>query len=225
MFKVIDLTFTMRDHWRWPVKLTAIPARDRHYFLRWYMYFMIHCFTQVDAPLHYLEDGDSIEKVPLDRFMGEAAIVNLSHLGESTGVTAAELEKHGQPTRVLSAIEVKAICEPFIRRKCLNHLSHGRVAILAGGTGNPFVSTDTCAALRAAELDVDIIIKATKVDGVYDADPHLNPNAKRFETISYLEALNLGLAVMDSTALSLCMENQMPIVVLNLWQDVIITQH
>ena len=99
MWKVVDLTFTIRDHWRWPVKLTAMPAKDRNFFLRWFMYLKVHCFTQVDAPLHFLPDGLSIEKVPLEKLMGEAAIVNLSHLGENTGVSAAELEKHGQHIR------------------------------------------------------------------------------------------------------------------------------
>lgn len=99
MWKTVDLTLNIRDHWRWPVKITAIPAHDRDFFLRWYMHFKVHCFTHVDAPLHFLPDGLSIEKVPLEKFMGEAAIVNLSHLGENDGVSAAELEKHGQHIR------------------------------------------------------------------------------------------------------------------------------
>ncbi len=146
-----------------------------------------------------------------------ATVINAAALQET-------LEKHGQPTRVLSAIEVKAICEPFIRRKCLNHLSHGRVTILAGGTGNPFFSTDTCAALRAAELDADLIIKATKVDGVYTADPNKDPNAKMIENITYNEVLQQSLKVIDPAAISLCSENDIPIIVLNIFKEGNITK-
>ncbi len=134
------------------------------------------------------------------------------------------LEKLGQPTRVLSAIEVSAICEPFIRRRAIRHLEKGRVTILAGGTGNPFFSTDTCAALRAAEIGADLMIKATKVDGVYTDDPVKNPDAKLIKHISYQEVLSQNLKVMDPAAVSLCRENRIPIVVLNIFKDGNITR-
>jgi uridylate kinase len=140
-----------------------------------------------------------------------ATVINACALQET-------LEKLGQPTRVLSAIEVSAICEPFIRRKAIKHLEGGRVVILAGGTGNPFFSTDTCAALRASELDANLIIKATKVDGVYDDDPNKNQNAKLFDKISYRDVLSRNLRVMDQSAISLCSENNIPIIVLNIFQ-------
>jgi uridylate kinase len=122
-------------------------------------------------------------------------------------------------TRVQSAIEMHSVAEPYIRRRAIRHLEKGRVVILGGGTGNPYFTTDTAAALRATELKCDVLIKATKVDGVYDSDPKKNPNARRFERITYMEALNQRLEVMDSTALSLCMDNKMPILVLNLWDE------
>jgi uridylate kinase len=128
------------------------------------------------------------------------------------------LEKLGQPTRVLSAIEVAAMCEPFIRRRALRHLELGRVAILAGGTGNPFFTTDTCAALRAAELDADLLIKATKVEGVYSDDPQKNPDAQLFEKLSYDDLINKNLRIMDHSAISLCRENNIPIIVLNIFK-------
>jgi uridylate kinase len=128
------------------------------------------------------------------------------------------LEKLGQPTRVLSAIEVAAMCEPFIRRRAIRHLEQGRIAILAGGTGNPFFTTDTCAALRASELDADLLVKATKVDGVYSDDPKKNPNAQLFEKLSYDEVLSRNLRIMDHAAISLCRENNIPIVVLNIFE-------
>jgi len=140
-----------------------------------------------------------------------ATIINACALQET-------LEKLGQPTRVLSAIEVAAICEPFIRRRAIHHLELGRVAILAGGTGNPFFTTDTCAALRASELDADLLIKATKVEGVYDADPQKNPKAHLFEAISYDDVLQKNLRVMDASAISLCRDNHIPIIVLNIFE-------
>lgn len=140
-----------------------------------------------------------------------ATIINACALQET-------LEKFGQPTRVLSAIEVAAMCEPFIRRRAIRHLERGRVAILAGGTGNPFFTTDTCAALRASELDADLLIKATKVDGVYSADPKKDPKAKLFEKLSYDEVLSKNLRVMDHAAISLCRDNKIPIVVLNIFE-------
>src|SRR5687767_11813332 len=126
------------------------------------------------------------------------------------------LEHHGVPTRVDWAIEMRAVAEPFIRRRAVRHLEKGRVVIFAAGTGNPFFSTDTAAALRAMEMKADVILKATKVDGIYDADPMLHPDASRFERISYLQVLEQRLKVMDSTAISLCMDNRLPIVVFNL---------
>lgn len=127
------------------------------------------------------------------------------------------LERAGVFTRVMSAIEMRAVAEPYIRRRAIRHLEKGRVVIFGAGTGNPFFSTDTAAALRAAEIDADVVIKATKVDGVYDADPQTHPAAKKFSRLSYIEVLNRRLEVMDSTAVSLCMENNLPILVVNLW--------
>lgn len=129
------------------------------------------------------------------------------------------LERTGVYTRVMSAIEMRAIAEPYIRRRAIRHLEKGRVVIFGAGTGNPFFSTDTAAALRASEIDAELVIKATKVDGVYDADPKKNSDAKKFDTLSYIEVLNRRLEVMDSTAITHCMENKMPIMVLNLWDS------
>lgn len=129
------------------------------------------------------------------------------------------LERQGVYTRVLSAIEMRAIAEPYIRRRAVRHLEKRRVVIFGAGTGNPFFSTDTAAALRATEIDAQVVIKATKVDGVYDSDPKKNPDAKKFDQLSYIEVLNRRLEVMDSTAITLCMENNMPILVLNLWDS------
>jgi len=128
------------------------------------------------------------------------------------------LEKIGVPTRVQSAITMSQVAEPFIRRRAVRHLEKGRVVIFGGGTGNPYFSTDTAAALRANEIGAEVILKATKVDGIYDRDPKKNPKAKRFTQISYLEALQKQLKVMDSTAFSLCMDNKMPIVVFDLFK-------
>ncbi len=129
------------------------------------------------------------------------------------------LERQGIITRVQSAIEMRAIAEPYIRRRAIRHLEKGRVIILSAGTGNPFFSTDTAAALRAMEIGAELVIKATKVDGIYDSDPKTNPNAKRFTRLSYIEVLNRQLKVMDGTAVSLCMEHNLPIMVLNLWDE------
>ncbi len=134
------------------------------------------------------------------------------------------LEAKGQSTRVLSAIEVAAMCEPFIRRRAIRHLERGRVAILAAGTGNPFFTTDTCAALRASELDADLLIKATKVDGVYTADPKRDPGARLFDTLSYDDVIHKDLKVMDHAAITLCKENNVPIIVLNIFQEGNITR-
>ena len=129
------------------------------------------------------------------------------------------LESRGVYTRVMSAITVNEICEPYIRRRAMRHLEKGRVVIFAGGTGNPYFTTDTAAALRAAEIQADVILKATKVDGVYDRDPALHDDAVLFDSVTYLEVLQRGLKVMDSTAVSLCMDNDIPIVVFNLSQE------
>lgn len=130
---------------------------------------------------------------------------------------ADALDRIGIDTRVQTAIEMRAIAEPYIRKRAIRHLEKGRVVILGAGTGNPYFTTDTAAALRSTEINADLLVKATKVDGVYDDDPKTNPEAKKFDKISYMEAINLGLKVMDGTALTLCMDNQMPIVVLDLW--------
>jgi uridylate kinase len=127
------------------------------------------------------------------------------------------MERNDIVTRVQSAIEMRAVAEPYIRRRAIRHLEKGRVVILGGGTGNPFFSTDTAAALRAVEIEADVLIKATKVDGVYDRDPMTNQDAVRFDRLTYMETINLRLEVMDSTAISLCMDNNLPILVLNLW--------
>jgi len=126
------------------------------------------------------------------------------------------LERHGVPTRVLSAIEMRQVAEPFIRRRATRHLEKGRVVIFAAGTGNPFFSSDTAAALRAFEINAEVILKATKVDGVYDQDPMRNPRAKKFDSISYRDVLAKNLKVMDLTAITLCMDNKLPIIVFNL---------
>jgi len=126
------------------------------------------------------------------------------------------LEKVGVTTRVLTAIEMRAVAEPFIRRRAVRHLEKGRVVVFAAGTGNPYFTTDTAAALRAMEIKADVILKGTKVDGIYTADPMLHPTATKFERISYIKVLEQGLKVMDATAISLCMDNKLPIVVFNL---------
>ena len=126
------------------------------------------------------------------------------------------LEKQGVVTRVQSAIEMQAIAEPYIRRRAVRHLEKGRVVIFGAGTGNPFFTTDTAASLRAAEIGAEVILKATKVDGVYTADPAKDPTAVRYETLTYLDVLKRGLQVMDSTATSLCMDNNLPIIVFDL---------
>ena len=127
------------------------------------------------------------------------------------------LERADVYTRVMSAIEMRAIAEPYIRRRAIRHLEKGRVVIFSAGTGNPYFSTDTAAALRATEIGADVVIKATKVDGVYDADPKTIPDAKKFAHMTYIDFLNRRLTVMDSTAVTLCMENNLPILVLNFW--------
>jgi uridylate kinase len=126
------------------------------------------------------------------------------------------LEKYNIPTRVQSAIEMKELAESYIRRKAMRHLEKGRVVIFAAGTGNPYFTTDTAASLRAMEIGADVILKATKVDGVYSSDPMKDPSAKKYHTVTYIDVLKKGLSIMDSTAISLCMDNNLPIVVFNL---------
>lgn len=126
------------------------------------------------------------------------------------------LERRSVFTRVMSAIEMQSVAEPYIRRRAIRHLEKGRVVIFAAGTGNPYFTTDTTAALRALEIGADCIMKATKVDGVYDADPMKYPDAVKFDELAYIEVLNLGLTVMDNTAISLCMDNDLPIIVFNM---------
>ena len=166
------------------------------------------------------ESFSEVSQIPRNTadYMGMlATIINACALQET-------LEKIGQPTRVLSAIEVAAVCEPFLRRRALRHLERGIVVILAGGTGNPFFTTDTCAALRASELDADLLVKATKVDGVYSDDPQKNPDAQLFENLSYDEVLKKNLRVMDHSAISLCRDNSIPIIVLNIFKEGNITK-
>ncbi len=129
------------------------------------------------------------------------------------------LEKHGITTRVVTAIEMRSVAEPFIRRRAIRHLEKGRVVLLAAGTGNPYFTTDTAAALRAMEIRAEVILKGTKVDGIYTADPMVDKSAKRYDSISYLEVLDRGLKVMDATAISLCMDNKLPIIVFKLRQS------
>jgi uridylate kinase len=129
------------------------------------------------------------------------------------------LERVGIVTRVQTAIEMRTVAEPYIRLRAIRHLEKGRVVIIAGGTGNPYFTTDSAGALRAMELGAEVMIKATKVDAIYDDDPIKNPTAKPFDTLTYIDFLNMRLRVMDTTAVSLCMENNMPIVVLDFWQE------
>ncbi|MFC1936884.1 uridine monophosphate kinase, partial [Chloroflexota bacterium] len=129
------------------------------------------------------------------------------------------IERAGVDTRVQTAIEMRAVAEPYIRRRAIRHLEKGRAVIFGGGTGNPFFSTDTAAALRAVEIGAEVLIKATKVDGVFDSDPEKNPDAELFDQLSYIDTLNRRLQVMDSTAVSLCMENRLPIMVINFWKE------
>ena len=159
-------------------------------------------------------------KSGLDRGMDRATADYMGMLGTMMNALALmdAMERHGMVTRVQTAIEMRAVAEPYIRRRAIRHLEKGRVVILGGGTGNPFFSTDTAAALRAVEIEADVLIKATKVDGVYDKDPITHPDAIRFETLTYMETINRRLEVMDSTAISLCMDNNLPILVLNLWK-------
>lgn len=158
-------------------------------------------------------------KQGLDRGMDRSTADYMGMLGTVMNAMALmdALERGGVITRVMSAIEMRAIAEPYIRRRATRHLEKGRVVIFGAGTGNPFFSTDTAAALRATEIEADVVIKATKVDGVYDSDPKKNPDAKKFDELTYIDLLNRRLQVMDSTAITHCMENKIPILVVNLW--------
>lgn len=153
-----------------------------------------------------------IERATADYMGMLATVINALALQDA-------LEQLGVPTRVQSAITMHQIAEPFIRRRAVRHLEKGRVVIFGGGTGNPYFSTDTAAALRANEIGAEVILKATKVDGIYDRDPKVYPDARRFDRITYLEALQRQLKVMDSTAFSLCMDNKMPIIVFDLFKS------
>lgn len=150
-----------------------------------------------------------IERASADYMGMLATVINALALQNS-------LEKHGIPTRVQSAIEMKELAEPYIRRKAMRHLEKGRTVIFAAGTGNPYFTTDTAASLRAMEIGADVILKATKVDGIYSSDPMKDPAAKKYNTVTYIDVLKKGLSIMDSTAVSLCMDNNLPIVVFNL---------
>ena len=153
--------------------------------------------------------GGAMERTRADHMGMLATVMNALALQDA-------FERHGIFSRVQSAINMQEVSEPYIRRRAIRHLEKGRVVILAAGTGNPYFTTDTTAALRACELDVDCVMKATKVDGVYDADPMKNPDAHRFDHISYMEVLSQGLHVMDATATSLCMDNDVPMIVFDL---------
>jgi uridylate kinase len=154
-----------------------------------------------------VSDGaQGMDRVSADHMGMLATVINALSLQDA-------LEHEGVFTRVLSAIEMREVAEPFIRRRAIRHMEKGRVVIFAAGTGNPYFSTDTAAALRGMEVKADVILKGTKVDGIYDADPMKNPRARRFDRLSYLEVLQKGLKVMDTTAISLCMDNHLPIVV------------
>jgi len=153
--------------------------------------------------------SQGLDRVVADHMGMLATVINALALQDA-------LEKRGSPTRVVTAIEMREVAEPFIRRRVIRHIEKGRVVVLAAGTGNPYFSTDTAAALRAMELKAEVILKATKVDGVYDADPKKVPGAKMFGQITYQDVLLRGLAVMDTTAISMCMDNSLPIIVFNL---------
>lgn len=153
--------------------------------------------------------GKGMDRTTADHMGMLATVINSLALQDA-------LEGRGIPTRVQSAIEMRQMAEPYIRRKAVRHLEKKRIVIFACGTGNPYFSTDTTAALRAAEIDAEVILLAKKVDGVYDSDPNINPNAKKFDKLSYIDVLNKGLGVMDSTATSLCMDNKIPLIVFGL---------
>ena len=160
-------------------------------------------------------------EIGVERGMEHATADHMGMIGTVMNALALQdaLERMKIVTRVQTAIEMRTVAEPYIRLRAIRHLEKGRVVIFGGGTGNPYFTTDSAGALRAMELGADVLIKATKVDAVYDDDPETNPDAQRIDKLTYIEALNLRLRVMDSTAISLCMENNLPIVVLSLWQN------
>lgn len=157
-------------------------------------------------------EGCGIDRTTGDHMGMLATVINSLAL-QST------LESNGVNTRVMSALNMPAVCEPFIRRRAMRHMEKGRVVIIAAGTGNPYFTTDSAAALRASEINADVLLKATKVDGIYTADPVKNPQAKKFDKITYLQALRDQLKVMDAAAFSLCMENHIPILVFNFFKE------
>jgi uridylate kinase len=159
------------------------------------------------------QDGldHGMERVTADHMGMLATVMNSLALQDA-------LERAGLPTRVLTGIEVRAVAEPYIQRRAIRHLEKGRVVIFGAGTGNPYFTTDTAAALRAMEINAEVLIKATKVDAVYDKDPKKNTDARRFDRLSYIDALNMRVGVMDSTAIAMCMDNDLPIYVVNLWE-------
>ena len=160
------------------------------------------------------QDGmdHGMERVTADHIGMLATVMNALALQDA-------LERVGLPTRVMTGIEVRAVAEPYVQRRAIRHLEKGRVIIFGAGTGNPYFTTDTAASLRAMEINADILIKATKVDAVYDKDPKKNPDAKPFTRFTYIDALNMRVGVMDSTAMAMCMDNDLPIMVLNLWEE------
>lgn len=153
-----------------------------------------------------------MERATADHMGMIATVINALALQDA-------LERIGIGTRVQTSIEMRAVAEPYIRLRAIRHLEKSRVVILAAGTGQPYFTTDTAAALRGMEINAEVLIKATKVDGVYEADPRSNPDARKFTRLSFMDAINKRLQVMDSTALSLCMDNQLPIIVLNMWEE------
>lgn len=160
------------------------------------------------------EDGldHGMERVTADHMGMLATVMNALALQDA-------LERNGLPTRVMTGIEIRAVAEPYIQRRAVRHLEKGRVVIFGAGTGNPYFTTDTAASLRAMEINAEILIKATKVDAVYDKDPKQNDDARRFKRLSYIDALNMRVGVMDSTAIAMCMDNDLPISVVNVWQE------
>jgi uridylate kinase len=163
------------------------------------------------------QDGldHGMERVTADHMGMLATVMNALALQDA-------LERAGLPTRVMTGIEVRAVAEPYIQRRAIRHLEKGRVVIFGAGTGNPYFTTDTAAALRAMEIDAEVLIKATKVDAVYDKDPKKNADARRFDRLSYIDALNMRVGVMDSTAIAMCMDNDLPIYVVNLWEGAVL---
>jgi uridylate kinase len=158
--------------------------------------------------------GIQLEEGGMDRAQGDymgmlATVINAMALQDA-------LEKYGCKTRVMSAIEIRQVCEPYIRRRAIRHLEKGRIVILGAGTGNPFFTTDTAAALRSVEIEADVVLKGTKVDGVYTADPEKDPSALKFDEVSFHDVLSRRLSVMDMTAFTLCQENKLPIIVFNI---------